>query len=210
MRKKQMLSIMLCLLMALTITACGSKKQKTTTEITTEKTEAKTTQATEKTQATTATTESKSTEKSSEASTNESSNAMPVLEGIDFNAIPDLINNLIAFDDATKEEKENGYIVTAFSKDEKYYYAIDTNENLKIGCATFCVLEGDDTDNFLSTCATLAYTSSSPDDAKQWVQKNIGTTTSKTFGNALFELSVKDSGPVLKISADGYNDYIEQ
>lgn len=198
--------------MTFTMTACGNKEQDTTTEKTTKKTEAKTSKTTSK--ATTTTTETKTTTKTttetSETTATETSNAMPVLEGINFNTIPKLVNTVAAFRDNTKEEKENGYMLTAFSEDEKYYYAIDTDENLKIGCATFCVLEGDDTDNFLTTCATLAYTSSSPDAAKQWIQDHIGTTTSKTFGNAVFELSVRGSSPVLKISADGYNDYIEQ
>lgn len=92
------------------------------------------------------------------------------------------------------------------SSTSEYSYDIETNNKHEVMCAQFMVLSGND-NGYLGFCGSMPY-DSSDSSAQQWVNDNVGTEASKTFGDAIYSLSVGSQGPILTIKATGYDDYV--
>ena len=87
-----------------------------------------------------------------------------------------------------------------------YSYYIETNSKHEVMCAKFMVLDGND-DGYLGFCGSMPY-DKADSNAQQWVNDNIGTDATETFGDAIYTLSVGDQGPILTIKAVGYDEYV--
>lgn len=138
----------------------------------------------------------------------DSSIAMPVLSGITFYTLMENLTSQQSFEDYTLTSASDGYYYDAFSSDYRYYYSVHTNESSEIASAEFYIMTDNTDYSFLTYCASLPYDTSEPEKAQKWVEKNIGKEKSKSFGDATYKLSTGEKGPILTITATGYDDYL--
>ena len=98
--------------------------------------------------------------------------------------------------------------ITYTASNEKYSYSILTDASGAVASAQFYYLGGDDTEGFLSHCATMPYDGADAEAATKWVENNLGADEQTEIGGAQFELSQGSAGPILRIYAEGIDGYL--
>lgn len=93
------------------------------------------------------------------------------------------------------------------STTDKYAYSISTNSDHEVMSAQFFVFAPTDDEGYLGFCASMPYDEASPD-AMQWVNDNAGSEAEITFGDAIYQLSVGEQGPILTIKSVDYDKYM--
>lgn len=115
------------------------------------------------------------------------SQVIDIIESLDAQGIPSVEG----------VETEYGYQYNSSNSD--YAYKISTDKDNKVKLAVFEVLTEDQ--GYLGYCASMPYDTADSDKATEWVRENIGSDLSITIGDALFQLSNSETGPVLTIQA---------
>lgn len=87
-----------------------------------------------------------------------------------------------------------------------YSYTVESNKKHEVAYARFMVLNGGDS-AFLGFCASMPYDTAESQKAMDWVNQNVGQEASTTIGDATFTLSNGNQGPILTITAKGYDEY---
>lgn len=98
--------------------------------------------------------------------------------------------------------------ITYAAANEKYSYSILTDASGAIANAQFYYLGGNDTEGFLSHCATMPYDGNDAEAASKWVESNLGADAQTEIGGAQFEVSQGSTGPILRIFANGIDQYL--
>ena len=124
------------------------------------------------------------------------SNAYDITVSLEQNGLPE----------ATRTEASDGYTFTATNTE--YSYTINTDKDYALSYAEYQVF-GDD-NGYLGFCASFPYDTADSEGAMDWVNSNIGTDAETTIGDATFTLTTNDQGPVLKVSAQGRDEYLMQ
>lgn len=128
---------------------------------------------------------------------------MPVVAGSNaYDITTSLENN--GLPEAERSSTSDGYTFTATSSD--YSYTINTDKDYALSSAEYYVFAEDN--GFLGFCASFPYNAADSQAAMDWVNENIGNDAETTIGDATFTLSNSESGPVLKVSAQGRDDYL--
>lgn len=122
------------------------------------------------------------------------SNAYDITVSLEKNGLPE----------AERSSTSDGYTFTATSPD--YSYTINTDKDYALSSAEYYVFAEDN--GFLGFCASFPYDAADSQAAMDWVNENIGNDAETTIGDATFTLSNGESGPVLKVSALGRDDYL--
>lgn len=122
------------------------------------------------------------------------SNAYDITVSLEKNGLPE----------AERSSTSDGYTFTATSSD--YSYTINTDKDYALSSAEYYVFTEDN--GFLGFCASFPYDAADSQAAMDWVNENIGNDAETTIGDAAFTLSNSESGPVLKVSAQGRDDYL--
>lgn len=128
---------------------------------------------------------------------------MPVVAGSNaYDITTSLENN--GLPEAERSSTSDGYTFTATSPD--YSYTINTDKDYALSSAEYYVFAEDN--GFLGFCASFPYDAADSQTAMDWVNENLGNDAETTIGDATFTLSNGESGPVLKVSAQGRDDYL--
>ena len=128
---------------------------------------------------------------------------MPVVAGSNaYDITTSLENN--GLPEAERSSTSDGYTFTATSSD--YSYTINTDKDYALSSAENYVFAEDN--GFLGFCASFPYDAADSQTAMDWVNENLGNDAETTIGDATFTLSNGESGPVLKVSAQGRDDYL--
>lgn len=128
---------------------------------------------------------------------------MPVVAGSNaYDITVSLENN--GLPEAERSSTSDGYTFTATSSD--YSYTINTDKDYALSSAEYYVFTEDN--GFLGFCASFPYDAADSQAAMDWVNENIGNDAETTIGDATFALFNGESGPVLKVSAQGRDDYL--
>ena len=128
---------------------------------------------------------------------------MPVVAGSNaYDITTSLENN--GLPEAERSSTSDGYTFTATSSD--YSYTINTDKDYALSSAEYYVFAEDN--GFLGFCASFPYDAADSQTAMDWVNENLGNDAETTIGDATFTLSNGESGPVLKVSAQGRDDYL--
>ena len=129
---------------------------------------------------------------------------MPVIKG---SQAYDIILELESTGIPKAEAKDNsdGFDFDSVTADKSY--SITTNSSHEIAQATFMVLNNTN-DGYLGFCATMPYDTAASEEARTWVEENWGKEATTEFGDAVYEMSIGNQGPVLTIKAKGYDEYL--
>ena len=131
---------------------------------------------------------------------------MPVIAGSDATDIVLDLQQTAGLEESQTVDGDGSITYTAAN--EKYIYSILTDASGAVASAQFHYLAGKDTEGFLSHCATMPYDGADIEAASQWVESNLGTDAKTEIGGAQFELSQGSTGPILRIYANGIDDYL--
>ncbi|TQQ84675.1 hypothetical protein EXD82_05665 [Peptacetobacter hominis] len=101
---------------------------------------------------------------------------------------------------------DDGYSWNSVNSD--YSYDIRANKDHEIGYASFMVLRGDD--SYLGFCSTIPSEKVNTEEAREWVENNIGNETEKVFGDAVYELSMGNLGAILTIKSVDWDNYMDE